>query len=129
MKGLRFYRDIGSEDGGKRAFRTACRERGVKPAHDTTLGNVVAVALDDQGRVSWYPRLSWTLGDVQYQAEAYVAVLASANSPVCGGSVSREYLSECCIRVPERVARAIHPALFVRIESDMALVRDQEAQA
>ena len=39
-----------------------------------------------------------------------------ANSVVCGGSVSLDYLHEKCRRVREANPRTIHPALFERLD-------------
>lgn len=52
--------------------------------------------------------------------EGLGAVYFEPNSPVAGTSVSRAYLRARCKRIPESKARAIHPALFSRLDDDNA---------
>lgn len=48
--------------------------------------------------------------------EALGAVFFYPDSPVASTAASREYLSTKCRRIPERMAREIHPALFERLD-------------
>jgi len=50
-------------------------------------------------------------------ADAVVSVRGTSNSPVCGGSVSRDYLRSRCVRVPETLARQLHPELFAYLDA------------
>lgn len=54
----------------------------------------------------------------RHHPEACVAVFDRPNSPVCWSGVSWEYLYECCRRISEEEARAIHPALFERLDEE-----------
>jgi hypothetical protein len=56
----------------------------------------------------------WSSGKICF--EAVVGLFDHANSVVCGGSVSLDYLREKCRRIGETQARAIHPALFERLD-------------
>ena len=67
-------------------------------------GNVVAVSTD-KGH-SFYDMHD------NFMLEAFTAVYDRANSPVCVGSVSPDYLRENCKRVSEKRAREIHPEMF-----------------
>ena len=40
------------------------------------------------------------------------ALMADNDQAVCSSSCSREYLRKRCVRVPEALARELHPALF-----------------
>jgi hypothetical protein len=44
--------------------------------------------------------------------ECISSLYSEVNSVVCGSSVSRQYLTENCKRISERIARQIHPKLF-----------------
>jgi hypothetical protein len=52
--------------------------------------------------------------------EALGALIAEPNSPVVGTSVSLAFLRAKCKRVSEARARKVHPALFQRIDADLA---------
>jgi hypothetical protein len=56
----------------------------------------------------------WSSGKICF--EAVVGLFDHANSVVCGGSVSLDYLREKCRRIGETQARAIHPALLERLD-------------
>ena len=93
MKGYRFYADYSSAK--------LKRKGGDAP-------NVLAVATDIMPR----------LGDRgQLLFECAVAVFEHANSGVCWGAASRDYIAECCKRLSEEEARRIHPAIFVYLDS------------
>lgn len=50
-----------------------------------------------------------------YMQEGLSSVSALPNSGVAGTSASRDYLRQCK-RIPERLARQIHPRLFERLD-------------
>jgi hypothetical protein len=89
MTGIRFYAEF--EDKSKR-----------QPA-----GNVVA-ALVLNGTY-------WSSGRVCY--EAIAALFDQPDSPVAGTGVALDYLRAKCKRVSQAKARAIHPALFERLDA------------
>ena len=89
MNGIRFYLEF--KDNSKR-----------KPA-----GNVVA-ALVLNGAY-------WSSQKLCY--EAIAALFEEPNAPVAGTGVALDYLRERCKRVSEARARAIHPALFQRLDA------------
>lgn len=51
-----------------------------------------------------------------YSQEALVATFWHADSDTSLGSVCHDYLRDCR-RIPERVARKLHPILFARLDS------------
>ena len=70
-------------------------------------GNVVAVlALNGA---------YWSSGELCY--EAIAALFEQPDSPVAGTGVALGYLRQRCRRVSEAQARAIHPALFKRLDT------------
>lgn len=70
-------------------------------------GNVVAVlALNGA---------YWSSGKLCY--EAIAALFEQPDSPVAGTGVALDYLRQRCRRVSEARARAIHPALFKRLDT------------
>lgn len=107
MKGYSFYAEMqearNSKSGSKRwlPFTRAMLAEGA--ARDQRC-NVVALYLDSKGRPFWQPG-----GDC---ADAVCPVFDVQNSPVETASVSRKYLRQRCVRVPEALARKLHPALF-----------------
>ena len=56
----------------------------------------------------------WSSGTICY--EAIAAVFDWANSPVAGTGVACNYLRQKCQRISEAKARAIHPAMFERLD-------------
>jgi hypothetical protein len=89
MNGIRFYLEF--NDQSKR-----------QPG-----GNVVAVlALNGA---------YWSSGKLCY--EAIPALFEQPDSPVAGTGVALAYLRQRCKRVSEAKARAIHPALFRRLDT------------
>ncbi len=55
--------------------------------------------------------------DKYHVYEGLTAVFDTPNSDVCWSGASREYLRANCKRISEEKARAIHPALFKRLDS------------
>jgi len=89
MNGIRFYLEF--QDKSKR-----------QPG-----GNIVAVlALNGA---------YWSSGSLCY--EAIAALFEQPDSPVAGTGVALDYLRQRCQRVSEAQARAIHPALFKRLDT------------
>ena len=70
-------------------------------------GNVVAVLLDDAGKP-----LVCSTGLL----ESVVGVYDWPNSGVSTSGVQREYLAARCKRIPEALARSVHPALFAFLD-------------
>ena len=88
MKGIHFYKE----------FRDKAKLK--------SAGTVVGV-LACNGRF-------WSSGKICF--EAVVGLFNHANSVVCGGVVSMDYLHSKCGRIGEVKARTIHPALFERLD-------------
>ena len=57
----------------------------------------------------------WSSGKLCY--EAIAALFEQPDSPVAGTGVALDYLRQRCRRVSEAQARAIHPALFQRLDT------------
>lgn len=112
MKGFRFYADIkGTEyEPGEHGFPRGKLRTDTTVEHLRILGeanvpvNCIALFLGDEHR-----------NGTQYQ-EALVATFAHANSDTSVGGVSFKYLRSCR-RVPEVVARSLHPRLFARLDA------------
>jgi hypothetical protein len=88
MNGIRFYEEF--KDSSKR-----------KP------GGTVVAALVLNGTY-------WSSGKVCF--EAIAGVFDQPNSAVAGTGVALDYLRQKCKRINEINARAIHPALFQRLD-------------
>jgi hypothetical protein len=88
MNGLRFYLEFND------------------PRKRRSVGTVVA-ALVVNGPY-------WSSGRRCYEAVA--ALFDTPNAPVAGTGVALDYLRQKCKRVSEARARAIHPALFGRLD-------------
>lgn len=98
MNGYRFYIEFPD----KKSKRKATRKNLV--GHS---GTVVAI-MPDCGRHNGNG----------YAYECVSGVFDHPNSQVCGGSVSPEYLRDVCLRVSEKQAREIHPALFEYLDEN-----------
>lgn len=86
MKNFRFYLE----------FETPSLKRKRK-----NTGNVLAVAYKNY----------WKSGK-DYLVEAIGGVQNTPNSEVCATSTQYDYLRKNCLRIPECIARIIHPNLF-----------------
>ncbi len=108
MIGYRFYLEYPNEK-EKRKGRVK------KPGNHS--GNVIAVLLHDNNHpfVFWDDSIT-TSGSVAC-FEAVAGLLSGANSPVCSASVSVPYLRARCKRIPEWLAREVHPNLFEYLEA------------
>lgn len=93
MQGVRFYLEFPSPSAKKRSGKF----------HSGHSGNVFAAFTE-------YAQAG--------QCEGIGSVFADPNSPVAGTSASRGYLARECKRIPERIAREIHPRLFERLDND-----------
>ena len=71
--------------------------------------NCIAIPLDEKGRPFYIPGKEITM-------DCYGAVYFRVNSDVCGTSCHIDYLRENCKRIPEKLARTIHPKLFTYLE-------------
>lgn len=52
------------------------------------------------------------ISDSQIMHECAGALMADNDQAVCGSSTSRDYLRKRCVRIPESLARELHPSLF-----------------
>lgn len=59
--------------------------------------------------------------------EGYGAVYPRPNSAVCWTGTSWKHLNDNCKRISEKLAREIHPNLFLRMEEDIQREKAQEA--
>ena len=84
---------------------------------ETEAGNCIALCLKQQANKRWVP--AWYIGPRSGQVfcECVSAVFGFENSPVCGGTVHRDYISDNTRRVSEAEARAIHPRLFEYLDN------------
>lgn len=98
MKGYRFYSDSASTYAKR---------------HNKHRGSVIAIDLDDRGRP--IGRMHHTGKD--YMIECTAGMFDWPDSGVGGTSVSQDYLRKRCKRIPEKLAREIHPALFAWLDS------------
>lgn len=106
MKGFNFYLDYPSKKDKK---------QGTRKNPGNHLGNVIAVTTRfERGRWTNFP--DWWPYGRRPIASAIAAILHKPNSPVCGTSVSMDYLDERCKRISEKMAREIHPALFTYLD-------------
>lgn len=99
MKGIRFYADLV----GMLPSRTTVkqlRERAKRGEHI----NCVALLLGDEHKCH------------DFSQEALVATFEHADSDTSFGAVSRDYLRQCR-RIPESLARALHPRLAQRLDA------------
>lgn len=115
MKGMRFYADLpGTLQRGSDAGLTEGRERRLLPPRSTVRDlreyaaltgalNVVALLLGKEHQ------------NHDYTQEALVATFGFPDSDTSLGSVDHGYLRKCR-RIPERLARALHPRLFSRLD-------------
>ena len=101
MKGVTFYLEYPN--------KTAKKNSTKKDNYPNNSGNVIAVFSDDEGNRFYLP-------DNQ-SVECACGLWERPNSPVCGSSVSLEYLSERCKRISEAVAKQIHPKMFAYLNS------------
>ena len=109
MKGVRFYLEYPS--------KTEKNKATVKSPGSHS-GTVVAVYLEPDGR-SWSPigYINYGAGDAEWMYECAHALFDTPNSTVCSGAVSAGYLAEKCKRIPERLAREIHPRMIDYLEA------------
>lgn len=118
MNGYRFYADINGTqseqvaangfypDNLKRAFGRRTTIKQLKEAAESGKRcNVVALLLGDEHRCP------------DFTQDALVATFDYADSDTSLGSVSREYLA-ACRRIPEDLARKLHPRLFARLDAN-----------
>lgn len=117
MKGCRFYLEYDSSQS---------KRKGTVKNPGPHSGNVIAVWLGNNGHPLYhieggYEVINQASGEktrlpttVIYDAIA--AVMDYANSPVGSTGVSEGYLRGQCRRIPERLAREIHPNLFVFLD-------------
>jgi len=96
MKGYKFYLEYPNAKAKRHATRASLGDHS---------GNVIA---------TWEDPYISPRGDAVI--EAFSAVYAWENSPVNFGAVSLDYLQDRCKRISEKQARAIHPALFTRLD-------------
>ena len=105
MKGFRFYLEYPDP--------VSKREGTVKKPGNHS-GNVLAVILREDGNEESFI----SKGEVMY--ECISALYFAPNSDVGGNNCSRGYLRSHCKRIPEKLAREIHPRLFQYLEYEPA---------
>ena len=103
MKGYRFYLEYPN----KKEKRHGTRK---KP------GNHIGTVIAAYG--NWY--LHHCNSELEHHVDCIGAVFNEANSPVCGTSAALGYIDSRCKRISEKLARQIHPRLFVYLEEDHA---------
>jgi hypothetical protein len=103
MKDIRFYAEY-PEGVSKR-----------RPVSEAT--NVIALLIPEDGSSEWYSRPNGDGGSL-ILGECIAGVFDHADSAVAGTCVARDYLIARAKRVPERVARKIHPQLFAYLDKE-----------
>jgi len=96
MKGYRFYLEYPNKTE---------KHKGTVKNPGNHIGTVLAVFND-----AYLSHNEWT-----YEAEG--GLYDYPNSPVCSTSTTWGYLKEFCKRIPEILARKIHPELFKVLDS------------
>ena len=103
MKGYRFYLEYPNKTE---------KNKGTVKSPGNHCGTVVAMLVEEAGRGYRFLHYHYK-PDV---AEGIGSVLYEANSPVCVTGVAMGHLKDKCKRIPERLARQIHPRLFEYLE-------------
>lgn len=111
MKGYRFFADNGGENSksGSKKHRPFTRRNLRDTADHGRQVNCIALFVNDDGRYSYTPGKDVVM-------EGLAAVFGTSNSGVNVTGVSQEYLRKHCVRIPENLARKLHPALFARLD-------------
>jgi hypothetical protein len=97
MKDIRFYQE----------FENKSKTR--------PTGNVVAIEVGNTG--NGFTSYGAYIRNGQVLFEALSAIFDYADSAVAYGAVAQDYLRERCKKISEAKARAIHPALFERLDA------------
>lgn len=105
MKGFKFFLEYPS---AKEKRRGTVKEPG------RHAGNCLAAVLDRRTR--GHNMLDWFYIDGEGHVQCLAALFDKPNSPVMWTAVSYKHLDKRCKRIPERLAREIHPELFARLE-------------
>jgi|ERR1035437_6991370 hypothetical protein len=100
MNGFRFYLEY---------YSTAAKRKGTVKKPYRHSGNCIAMFTGAE-------HVMVSNGDIK--SECIGAVYFHRNSAVCCCSASWDYLRENCRRIPESLARRIHPALFERLDEE-----------
>ena len=98
MRGYRFYLEYQNN---------ADKRRGTVKSPGTHCGTVVAVSTD---------RSRGYISGGHYVMEGVSSVFQVPDSSVTTTAISPEYLRQDCRRIPEVMAREIHPTLFRYLE-------------
>ena len=101
MKGYRFYLEYPS---------LKEKRKGTVKNPGNHEGNALALIIDT-ARVMYQHEKPIIVHD------AIGSLLFTPDSPVCSTSITDEYLTERCKRIPESLAREIHPKLFNYLDS------------
>ena len=99
MKGFQFQLEYKTDKDRKAATRAKLGNH---------MGTVIALSTESK---------PYTSGRDVMQ-EGFTAVYCWADSDVCWGATSRDYLRTRCLRLSEAEARKIHPSLFTRLDLD-----------
>jgi len=112
MNGYRFYLEY--ENNAK-------KRKGTRKEPGDHLGTVIAVVEGSHFLSRSYenkiPR--------QWVYEVISAVYFEPDSLCCGSSASMAYIQDNCKRISEKLAREIHPNLFVYLDVDGPMVTDE----
>lgn len=113
MQGFKFHAEMPEERSSKsasKAFPHAPWTRATlkRMADAGKHVNVCAVATD--------PEQTYLSGHTVV-TECISSLFDRPNSPVCGSSAAREYLSKRTVRIDEATARKLHPALFEYLDA------------
>lgn len=103
MKGYRFYLEYDSP---------VLKRKGTVKNPGPHTGNVIAIILRDDGYFEW--QISFGVAST----DAFTSVFSTPNSFVALSGVSFDYLQKQCRRIPEKLAREIHPRLFERLDEN-----------
>jgi hypothetical protein len=113
MNGYRFYLEY--ENNSK-------KRKGTRKNPGEHLGTVIAVIVDSHflsgSHCSGSQPPEWVYDVVS-------SVYTEPNSPCCGSLASLAYIQDNCKRISEKLAREIHPELFVYLDIADPMVTDE----
>lgn len=116
MKGIRFYADLPGTFQQPEDYSGRYGDKPLLPKRTTVRQLSEYAALT--GRLNVVALLFGREHQCHnFTQEAISATFGHTDSDTSLGSVSREYLRSCR-RIPERLARALHPRLFARLDAE-----------
>lgn len=108
MKGIRFFAALPEERGSK----SASKQYPMQPWTVKTLRGIADAGKYADCVAVYTDRSQWCMHGGSVQCEAVAGVYSHENSACTTTSVGLEWLRKRCVRVPEDLARKLHPALF-----------------